>query len=139
MKSVNVLSFFRIVPLNAITVTVTGNGTPVVGQLYGISCTVLYPDGITSPIMVEWYGPEGRLVNGSGITIGSVLASQGNTTSNLEFSPFRVVHGGRFSCRATTISLAPPFNISKSADINIVVTSKFKCVFLAVKERGDLF
>lgn len=114
-----------LVPLNEITVTATADGTPAVGQQYRVSCTVLFPEGITDPIVVEWYGPDGgRLTDGNGVTIGSTLASLSNVTSSIEFNPFRTVHGGRFSCRATVMSQAPPFNISKTADVDIIVTGK---------------
>lgn len=113
-----------LVPLNEITVIATADGTPAVGQQYRVSCTVLFPEGITDPIVVEWYGPDGRLADGNGVTIGSTLASLSNVTSSIEFNPFRTVHGGRFSCRATVMSQAPPFNISKTADVDIIVTGK---------------
>lgn len=106
--------FSCVVPLDEIVVSVADEGTPVVGQPYMITCTVLFPEGITNPI-IEWFGPEGIISNGYGIT-----ASPGNTTSSLEFNPFRSIHGGQFSCRASITSTTPPFNISKAANIDIV-------------------
>jgi hypothetical protein len=104
------------------------------GQRYRISCEALFPDGITSPILVEWHGSDGLISNGSGITVGSTLASQRNITTFLEFNPFRTAHGGRFSCRATIMSLTPPFNISKTAGVDIVVGGKFH-----MQMRGSQF
>lgn len=107
--------------LSDIVVSTVAEGAPVAGERYRISCEVLFPDGITNPISVEWHDSDGRLSSGIGITIGSTLTSQGNITTFLEFSPFRTVHGGRFSCRAVIMSQAPPFNISRTAEIDLVV------------------
>ena len=81
---------------------------------------VLFPEGITNPVVVQWFGSDGRLSNGSGLTIGETLTSPMNVTSRLEFNPFRTVHGGRFSCRATITSQTPPFSIAKSTEVDIV-------------------
>ena len=108
------------VPLNEIVVLSTTDGSSIVGEQYRIFCTVLFPEGLTNPITVQWYGSEGLVSNGSGITIGDTLTSQSNITSVLEFSPFHRVHGGRYSCRAMLMTQAPPFNIIKTADIIII-------------------
>lgn len=101
-------------------------GTPTPGQLYRISCIVLYPEGLGNPISVEWYGSQGRLSSGTEIAIRNSQAYQGNITSILEFSPFRTVYGGRVSCRAAVTSPAPPFTVSKNADIDIIVGGRFE-------------
>ena len=112
---------YSLVPLNEITVSAVTEGTPIAGQQYNISCIVLFPVGITNPIVIQWYDSEGPLSNGSGISVGDTQTSQNNSTRKLEFNPFRTVHGGRFTCRATVMSQAPPFNISKNADVDIIV------------------
>lgn len=111
------------VPLNEVTVSASAEGTPIVGQPYRITCSVLYPEGVTDPI-IEWFDPDGVVSGGSGIIIGEATASPGNTTSSIEFNPFRSVHGGRFSCRASITSTTPPFSISKAANIDIVEAGK---------------
>lgn len=103
----------------------SGDGAPVVGQQYGVSCTVLFSEGITSSILVEWYGIGGLLSTGNGVTIRNSQLAQSNITSRLVFSPFRTIHGGRYSCRVTIMSQAPPFNVSKAADIDIIATGEF--------------
>ena len=109
------------VPLNEIVVSTITDGSSIIGQQYRIFCTVLFPEGLTNPITVQWYGSEGLVSNSSGITIGDTLTSQSNFTSVLEFNPFRRVHGGRYSCRAMLMTQALPFNILKTADINIII------------------
>ena len=102
-------------------VTATAEGTPIPGQQFRISCVVLYPEGITNPIAVQWYNPEGIISSGDGITVGNPIVSSSNISSYLEFNPFRAAHGSRFSCTATAMSLTPPNNISKTADIDLVI------------------
>ena len=109
------------VPLNEIVVSAVAEGISVVGQQYRVLCNVLFPEGIVNPITVEWYDSEGLISNGSGITIGPILTSQSNLTSVLEFNPFRTAHGGRFSCRATVTTQTPPFNVSKSSEVDVIV------------------
>ena len=112
--------------MDEVIVSAVDEGTPVVGQPYSISCTVLFPEGITNPIIVEWFDPEGGVSNGDGVTIGSTISSPGNITTSLDFNPFRSVHGGQFSCRASITSATPPFNISKAANIDIVEAGRIK-------------
>ncbi len=106
-------------------VSATAEGVPMVGLRHRLYCVILLPDGITSPLVVEWYGSEGRLSSGNEVTIRDIPVSDTNITSVLEFNPFRTAHGGRFSCRATIISQAPPFNISKTAEIDIIVGGNY--------------
>lgn len=90
---------------------------------------VQLPEGLTTPVVVEWYDSEGRLSSGNEVTIRDNIVSQTNVISTLEFNPFRTVHGGQFSCRARVTSPAPPFNISRSAEINIVVGGKLTMLY----------
>ena len=96
-------------------------GTAVAGGQHRILCMVLFPEGLTNPIVVEWYDSNGLLSNDNDITIGEVLNSDTNITSVLEFELFRTIHGGRFACTASIASPAPPFNISKTSEIDVVV------------------
>ncbi len=104
------------------------DGIPIVGQPYRISCIVLVPEGITNPVGVEWHNSEGRLSNSSDITVGQTVYTQSNITSSLVLNPFRTTHEGRFSCRATLITQTPPFNVSKTADVNIIVGGMFSAI-----------
>ena len=115
----NIICSF-LVPLNRVVVTANAEGTPIPGQQYRISCVVLYPEGITIPA-VQWYNSEGLISSGDGIVVGNPVVSSGNITSHLQFNPFRTAHGSRFSCTATVTSQTPPNNISKTADVNIVI------------------
>lgn len=95
-----------------------------------ITCVVVYPEGLTNPVVVEWYDSNGLLSSENAISVSDPLMSEANITSVLEFNPFRIAHAGQFSCRATFMSQAPPFNISKTSEIDIIVGSKFAVMFL---------
>ena len=120
---------------NDIVISTTTDGNAITGQQYGVTCTVLYPEGLTSPINIDWYGPEGLLSNGGGIVTGATLSHPSNITTTLMFNPFRTSHSGRYSCRATILSQSPPYNISKIADVDIIATGKnnenFRLVILS--------
>lgn len=74
---------------------------------------------------MQWYDSSGPLSSGNGITVGNAITSEANVIIVLDFNPFRTAHGGRFSCRANIMSPAPPFNITKTSEIDIVVGGKF--------------
>ena len=97
-------------------------GVATAGQQYRIICMVVFPLGFTNPITVQWYGSNGLIAsNGGGITLGETLAYATNITSSLEFNPLRISHGGQFNCRATITSPAPPFSLTRSVDVDILV------------------
>ena len=100
--------------------TVT-EGETIAGQLYRILCTVLFPTEITNPVSVGWYGSNGLISSGQGITIGKTMMSSGSINVSLEFSPLRTAHGGQFSCRASITSNAAPYTYTRSSEVDIIV------------------
>lgn len=97
-------------------------GVAIAGQQYRIMCIVVFPLGLTNPITVQWYGSNGLIASsGGGITLGETLTYATNITSSLEFNPLRASHGGQFSCRATITSSAPPYSLTRSVDVDILV------------------
>lgn len=99
----------------------TTEGDTIAGEDYRIFCTVLFPIGLTTPIQVGWYGSNGLITGGDGITLGETLISHENITRSLEFSPLRTSHGGQFRCRASVTSSAPPYTFTRSAEVDIIV------------------
>ena len=105
-------------------------GEPIAGKQYTIFCTVIFPVGLTSPIFVQWYNSSGLISNSSEITVGAPLTSESNITSSIRFNPLRTSHGDQFSCRAAVTSPAPPFSLTKSANVDIIVEGEFIIVSL---------
>lgn len=111
-----------IVPIDDVQVSAITEGVATAGQQYRITCIVTFPLGLTNPIIVQWYGSNGLIAsNGGGITISETLTYTTNITSSLEFNPLRASHGGQFSCRAIITSPAPPFSLTRSVDVDILV------------------
>lgn len=110
-----------LVPINDVQVTSMTEGETIAGQQYRIFCTVTFPLGLTNPITVQWYDSNGIISSGNGITVGRDLLSATNLTSSITFSPLRASHGGQFSCRAIITSSAPPYSLSRSVDIDVLV------------------
>ena len=96
-------------------------GEAIGGQQYRIFCTLMFPMGLTNPITVQWYDSNGIVSSGNGITVEGVLMSATNITSSITFNPLHTAHGGQFSCRATITSSAPPYSLTRSVDIDILV------------------
>ena len=59
------------------------------------------------------------------LQLEKTITSIANITSSLEFNPLHIAHGGHFSCRASINSNAPPYNITKSSEFDILVDSRF--------------
>ena len=122
----NDLSF--LVPIDDVQVSAVTEGVPIAGQQYRIICMVIFPIGLTNPITVQWYGSNGLITSsGGGIILGETLTSATNITSSIEFNPLRTSHGGQFSCRATITSSAPPYNLTRSVDVDILVQGGLIC------------
>ena len=100
-------------------------GEPIAGQQYTIFCTVVFPVGLTSPISVQWYNSGGLISNSSEITVRAPLILELNITSSIHFNPLRTSHGDQFSCRAALTSPAPPFSLTRSVDVDIIVEGGF--------------
>lgn len=113
-----------LVPIDDVQVTSMTEGEAIAGQQYRLFCTVTFPLGLTNPITVQWYDSNGVVSSGNGITVGGVLMSATNITSSITFNPLRTSHGGQFSCRATITSSAPPYSLTRSVDIDILVAGK---------------
>lgn len=108
-------------------------GDPVAGEQHSIICTVLLPEGLTNPIVIEWYDTDGLLSGDDDITIEDTFNSEVNITSVLEFELFRTVHGGRFACTASVTSSAPPFNVSVTSEIDVIVGGESLSTTIAAK------
>ena len=112
------------VPIDDVQVTSMTEGVAVAGQQYRIICTVTFPLGLTNPIAVQWYDSNGIVSSGNGITLGGAITSTTNITSAIAFNPLRTSHGGQFSCRATITSSAPPYSLTRSVDVDILVEGR---------------
>ena len=94
--------------------------------MFNMTCTVRTVEGLQNVPTVEWLGEAGnRVTTGGDITVGSAMTSGTMTTLALVFSPLRVSHGGEFTCRANITSPAPPQQLTKSAEWDLIVDSEY--------------
>ena len=104
----------------------TSNASILAGQMFNMTCTVRTVEGLQNVPTVEWLDEAGnRVTTGRDITVGSAMTSGTMTTLALVFSPLRVSHGGEFTCRASITSPAPPQQLTKSAEWDLIVDSKY--------------
>ena len=109
------------------TVSVSpSNASILAGQMFNLTCTVRTVEGLQNMPTVEWLDETSTRVTTEGdITVGSPMTSGTTTTLALVFSPLRVSHGGEFTCRANLTSPAPPQQLTKAAEWDLIVGSKY--------------
>jgi len=91
-----------------------------------MACTVRTVEGLQNVPTVEWLDETGTRVTTEGdITVGSAMTSGTTITLALTFSPIVVSHGGEFTCRANITSPAPPLELTKSTEWDLIVDSEY--------------
>ena len=104
----------------------TSSASILAGQMFNLTCTVRTVDGLQNVPTVEWLDETGtRVTTGGDITVGSAMTSGTMTKLTLTFSPIVVSHGGEFTCRANITSPAPPLELTKSAEWDLIVDSEY--------------
>ena len=94
--------------------------------MFNLTCTVRTVEGLQNVPTVEWLDETGtRVTTGGDITVGSAMTSGTMTKLTLTFSPIVVSHGGEFTCRANITSPAPPLQLTKSAEWDLIVDSEY--------------
>ena len=113
--------FHSTVPPDQLQVSVSMGGDPIAGQSYILNCTVEFPDGLTTPVEVEWRNLNGRITSGEGITVDDPVTNGNSITLSLLFNPLRMAHGRLFICEATLMSSAPPYILVERGDVEIMI------------------
>ena len=109
------------------TVSISASNTSILaGQMFNLTCTVRTVEGLQNVPTVEWLDETGNQVTtGRDVTVGSATISGTMTTLALEFSPLRLSHGEEFTCRANLTSHAPPQQLTKAAEWDLIVGSEY--------------
>ena len=103
-------------------ITVDASGTSVAGETYSLTCSVRLEQELRQSPVIEWIGPDGRVMeNGTPV---DVSLSSSPTTMTLLFSPLHTSHGGTYWCRATVTDAAAKIVIMNSSSVNVTVESK---------------
>ena len=91
-----------------------------------MTCTVRTVEGLQNLPTVEWLDETGnRVTTGGDITVGTTMTSGTMTKLSLVFSPLQVSHRGEFTCQASITSPAPPQQLTKSAEWDLIVDSEY--------------
>ena len=121
------ISYTNTVVPDDFTVSIsTSSASILAGQMFNLTCTVRTVEGLQNVPTVEWLDETGtRVTTGGDTIVGSAITSGFMTTLALVFSPLRISHGGEFTCRANITSPAPPLQLTKSAEWDLIVDSEY--------------
>ena len=121
------ISYTNTVVPDDFTVSIsTSSASILAGQMFNLTCTVRTVEGLQNVPTVEWLDETGtRVTTGGDTIVGSAMTSGSMTTLALVFSPLRISHGGEFTCRANITSPAPPLQLTKSAEWDLIVDSEY--------------
>ena len=107
------------------SVTIDASGTSIAGETYRLTCTVSLEQELRESPVIEWIGPDGRVVqNGAQVDVSLSSSSSTTMTMTLLFSPLHTSHRGIYWCRATVTDTAAKIDIMNSSSTNITVQSK---------------
>ena len=115
------MSVLHTVSSTSVEISIETEDSPVAGQMYVLDCIVTYPDGLSNPVEVQWKEVDGLNASGEAITVVDPVVSGTTITTSIIFEPLRVVHERKLICEATVMSVAPPFLITKTAEVDIGV------------------
>ncbi len=115
-----------VIPADIDVTITTESATSHGGQEFILTCTVTTVEGLLYQPEVEWLNSARRPIGTEGdITVGNPVISGLTTTITLQFSPLRLSHDGDITCRANITSLAPPYNLSREAEREIIVGGEY--------------
>ena len=117
--------FYTVIPDGFSVSVAASHDSPVAGQQFTLTCTAAVVQGFQNAPAIEWRDASGfTITSGEDITIGDVMVIANNVSLALHFNPLRLTHGETFSCRARITTVAPPFQLTKTAEWNLFVDRK---------------
>ena len=105
-------------------VTIGASGTSIAGETYNLTCTVSLEQVLRQSPVIEWIGPDGRVIENGTLVDVSLSSSSPSTIMSLLFSPLHTSHEGRYWCRATVIDTDAKIEITNNSSTNVTVQSK---------------
>ena len=115
--------FYFLVPVSAVNVSTSSEGTGVAGQRYVISCSVTQQDALSVVPEITWRNPDGMELSGQ--TNRTNAESTTIYSASLEFDPLQTSHSGVYMCLVSLITsstLSLPLN--STATSTIIVQSE---------------
>ena len=106
------------------SIFIDASGTSIAGETYSLTCTVSLEQVLRQSPIIEWIGPDGRVIENGKIVDVSLWSSSPSTTMTLLFSRLRTSHRGIYWCRASVRDTAASINIMNNSSAAIIVQSK---------------
>lgn len=108
-----------IVPLSAVSLSTSAEGSNVAGESYRIFCIVRAPTGLSTLPEITWTNPSGMEIHGQ--VNNTVVGSSIVVTSTVSFIPLFTSQSGVYMCQASlqSTSLPQPLNISATVTVSI--------------------
>ena len=116
------VSFVFLVPVSAVNVSTSSEGTPTAGERYTISCAVSKQQTLSVTPAIVWVDPNGVAINVqvNTTTSGSTIIS----TASVEFNPLLTSHTGTYVCQVSLASATLSLPLNSSASTTVTVQSK---------------
>ena len=100
------------------------SGTSSAGEIYSLTCDVSLSQNLRQSPVIEWVGPDGKVIDNMSLRDVSLINSSPSTTITLIFNPLRTSHSGMFWCRATLTDRAANIRIINNSSFTITINSK---------------
>ena len=122
-------------PVSAVNVSTSSEGTGVAGQEYVISCSVTQQDALSVVPEITWRNPDGMEISGQ--TNRTNAESTTIYSASLEFDPLQTSHSGVYMCLVSLITsstLSLPLNSTTTSTV-IVQSERLSLSILTPHEH----
>ena len=106
-------------------IIISPDGSTTAGAVHTLTCNATVVENLAVRPDIEWLYTNGTAVDGSNITVGTIMMTNNVFTRNLTFNPLRTSDGGQYICN-TSINLSSISlkGISSESSLNVTVQSK---------------
>ena len=111
---------YVLVPVSAVNVSTSSEGTGIAGQRYIISCRVTQQDALSVVPEIIWRNPDGMELSGQ--VNSTNFESTTVYSASLEFNPLLTSHSGVYMCLVSLITsstLSLPLNSTATSTIRV--------------------
>ena len=106
-------------------VIISSDGSTTAGDVYTLTCRATVVENLAVKPNISWLYTNGTIVDGTNITVGTMMMLGNVFTQNLTFTPLRTSHGGSYICRTSVdIPVISLSSINSESTTNITVQSK---------------
>ena len=93
--------------------------------MYTLNCNATVVENLAVRPDIEWLYSNGTIVDGSNITVSTIVMKNNVFTRNLTFNPLHTSDGGHYICSTSiNVSSISLKGISSESSLNLTVQSK---------------